>query len=56
MRFEPPRQAQKFLSIYDQVFNLFRFPRNRLSAIDHRATRARAFVIWDEITNTRLAT
>ncbi len=53
--FESPRQVQKFLSIHDQVANLFRFPRNRLSAVDHRAARSRAFATWDKITNTRLA-
>ena len=54
-QFKSPRQVQKFLSIHDQVANLFHFPRNRLSAVDHRAARARAFETWNEITNTRLA-
>jgi putative transposase len=31
-RFKSPRQVQKFLSIHDQVANLFHFPRNKLSA------------------------
>jgi putative transposase len=53
-RFKSPRQVQKFLSIHDQVANLFHFPRNRVSAANHRAARARAFATWDEITNTRL--
>ena len=42
-RFKSPRQVQIFLSIHDQVANLFHFPRNKLSAIDHRTARARAF-------------
>ena len=54
-RFKSPRQVQKFLSIHDQVANLFHLPRNRLSAIDYRAARARAFASWSEITIARLA-
>jgi putative transposase len=42
-RFKSPRQVQKFLSIHDQVANLFHFPRNKLSTIDYRAARAQAF-------------
>jgi putative transposase len=48
-RFKSPRQAQKFLSIHDHVANLFHFPRNKLLATDHRATRAKAFSTWAEI-------
>ena len=51
-RFKSPWQVQKFLSIHDQVANLFHFPRNRLSVADHRAARARAFATWEKITNT----
>ena len=39
-RFKSPRQVQKFLSIHDQVANLFHFPRNRTSTTDHRVARA----------------
>jgi hypothetical protein len=34
------RQVQKFLSIHDQVANLFHIARNKLSANEYRATRA----------------
>jgi putative transposase len=54
-RFKSPRQVQKFLSIHDQVANLFHFPRNKLSAIDYRAARAQAFSAWTEIVAARLA-
>jgi putative transposase len=54
-RFKSPRQVQKFLSIHDQVANLFHFPRNKLSAIDYRAARAQAFSIWTEIAAARPA-
>jgi putative transposase len=42
-RYKSPRQVQRFLSIHDQVANLFHFPRNNLSAINYREARARAF-------------
>jgi putative transposase len=45
-RFKLPRHAQKFLSIHDPIANLFHRPHNTLSAIDHRAARAKAFVAW----------
>jgi putative transposase len=48
-RFKSPRQVQKFLSIHDQVANLFHFPRNRLSANEYRAARAQAFSAWSDI-------
>ena len=54
-RFKSPRQVQTFLSIHDQVANLFHFPRNRLSANAHRTARAAAFTAWGEITTARLA-
>ena len=54
-RFKSPRQVQRFLSIHDQVANLFQFPRNRLSANAHRTARAAAFAAWSEITTARLA-
>ena len=54
-RFKSPRQVQRFLSIHDQVANLFHFPRNRLSANAHRTARAAAFAAWSEITTARLA-
>ena len=54
-RFKSPRQVQKFLSIHDQVANLFHFPRNKLSTNEYRAARAQAFSTWKEITAVRLA-
>lgn len=51
-RFKSPRQVQKFLSIHDQVANLFHFPRNRLSgALPSRCTRAS---LWDLERNHKL--
>jgi putative transposase len=53
--YESPRQVQKFLSIRDQVANPFRFPRNKLSAIDYRAAGAETFSAWAEIAAAPLA-
>ena len=54
-RFKSPRQVQKFLSIHDQVANLFHFPRNKLSANKYRAARAQAFSAWPDIAAAPLA-
>lgn len=43
--FESSGQAQRFLSVYDQVGNLFRRPANS-TATDYRAARARGFTTW----------
>ena len=54
-RYKSSRQVQRFLSIHDQVANLFHFPRNNLSAINCREARARAFAAWAEDTTANLA-
>ena len=54
-RFKSPRQVQMFLSIHDQVANLFHLPRNRISATDYRAARAQAIATWADITTAQLA-
>jgi putative transposase len=48
-RFKSAGQAQRFLSVHDQVANLFRRPANT-NAADHRLTRAQAFQVWTEVT------
>ena len=49
-RFKSSRQAQQFLSIHDQVANLFHVPYPaRVSANHRRASRERAFAIRREI-------
>jgi putative transposase len=48
-RFKSAGQAQRFLSVHDQVANLFRRMADT-SAADHRLTRARAFQVWAEVT------
>jgi putative transposase len=48
-RFKSAGQAQRFLSVHDQVGNLFRCPAN-FAAADHRNSRAHAFRVWAEVT------
>ncbi len=48
-RFKSASQAQRFLSVHDQVANLFRRPAN-INAATHRVARARALVAWAEVT------
>ena len=48
-RFKSAGHAQRFLSIHDQVANLFRRPANT-NAADHRQSRTQAFTTWDDVT------
>jgi len=55
-RFKSRRQAQSFLSIHDQVANLFHIPYpERTRAPIRRALRERAFAVWREISKSHLA-
>jgi putative transposase len=47
--FKSAGQVQRFLSVHDQVANLFRRPASA-NAADHRQARARAFQVWAEVT------
>jgi putative transposase len=47
--FKSAGQARRFLSVHDQVGNLFRRPANTNSA-EHRQAQASAFVAWAELT------
>ena len=49
-RFKSARQAQRFLSVHDQVANLFHIPYPETATADcRRASRERAFAVWREI-------
>jgi putative transposase len=48
-RYKSAGQAQRFLSVHDQVANLFRRPANT-NAVDHRKSRAQALGVWAEVT------
>ena len=50
-RLKSAGQAQRFLSVHDQVANLFRRPANT-NAADHRTSRVQAFRVWSEVTST----
>jgi putative transposase len=53
-RFKSAGQAQRFLSVHDQVANLFRRPANT-NAADHRQARAQAFQVWADVTGAASA-
>jgi len=48
-RFKSAGHAQRFLSVHDQVANLFSRPAN-ITAPAHRASRTHAFRVWAEVT------
>jgi putative transposase len=48
-RFKSAGQAQRFLSVPDQVADLFRLPA-KSNAADRRLSRARALAAWAEVT------
>ncbi|MEO9516880.1 MAG: IS6 family transposase [Paracoccaceae bacterium] len=50
-RFKSPGQAQRFLSVHDQIAALFRPKRHRLSARSYRHARNDAFDLWTEYVN-----
>ncbi len=49
-RFKSSAQAQRFLSVHGITQNLFRVGRHLLRAVNHRMLRARAFLVWNEVT------
>ena len=49
-RFKSPVHAQRFLSAYGPINNVFRCQRNRLLAQRYRHVRADAFSLWNEVT------
>src|SRR3984885_7109620 len=52
-RFKSARQAQQFLTVHDQVANLFHIPYPESVPADfRRASRQRAFAVWSEISKT----
>ena len=52
-RFKSARHAQRFLTVHDQVANLFHIPYPESVRADfRRASRERAFAVWSEISKT----
>lgn len=48
-RFKSGRRAQRFLSVQDQITNLFHLRRDHVSSSKYRAARAGAFKVWADI-------
>ena len=52
-RFKSARQAQRFLSVHDQIANLFHIPYPESTTANfRRASRERAFALWREISKS----
>ena len=54
-RFKSPRQVQRFLSIHDQIANVFSRRPNQDTAAKLRAARSQAFNTWAEVTGAAMA-
>jgi putative transposase len=54
-RFTSPRQVQRFLSVHDQVANLFPRRRDHDTAANLRSDRAQAFATWADLTGVVMA-
>ena len=48
-RFKSAGQAQRFLSAYDQINNLFHLHRDNINAAERRASRTQTFQVWTDI-------
>ena len=55
-RFKSLRTVQRFLSIHDQIANVFTRRPNQDTAIKFRSARNQAFTAWDEVTGVAMAT
>lgn len=53
-RFKSAGQAQRFLTVYGVVGNLFRLGRHLTRAVHYREFRSRAFCAWQEVTWARI--
>ena len=54
-RFKSPRQVQRFLSIHDQIANVFSRRPDHDTATKFRAARSQAFASWAEVTGVAMA-
>src|SRR3954466_6788886 len=54
-RFKPPRQVQRFLSIHDQIANLFSRRPSQDTAAAFHSDRNQAFTTWAEVTGVAMA-
>ena len=54
-RFKSPRQVQRFLSIHDQVANVFSRRPSQDTAPKFHFARNQAFTTWAEVTGVAMA-
>ncbi len=54
-RFKSPRPVQRFLSIHDQIANIFTRRPNQATATQFRIARNQVFTTWAEITGVTMA-
>jgi putative transposase len=54
-RFKSPRQVQRFLSIHDQIANLFTRRPNQDTPHQVSFPRNQAFIVGDEVTSVAMA-
>jgi hypothetical protein len=54
-RFKSLRQVQRFLSVHDQIANLFPRRRDHDTAANIRSGRTRAFATWTDVTGVAMA-
>jgi putative transposase len=50
-----PRQVQRFLSIHDQIANVFSRRPNQDTAAKFHSARSQAFTAWAEVTGVAMA-
>nr|WP_295777736.1 IS6 family transposase [Rhodoferax sp.] len=53
-KFKSPRQLQRFVSVHDQVANIFQHCRYNRDAKQKRELRAQAFAAWNGVTCTQM--
>ncbi len=54
-RFQSPRQVQRFLSIHDQIANVFTRRPSQDTAAKFHTARTQAFTTWAEVTGVAMA-
>jgi putative transposase len=53
-RFKSPRQVQQFLSIHDQIANVFSRRPNQDTAARFRSAGSQAFTTWADVTGVAM--
>lgn len=54
-RYKLPRQVQWFLSVHDQIANVFARRSSQDTAASFHSARSQAFNVWAEITGVAMA-